>query len=243
VKKILVMVGVAIILSGCGSVLAPPAARLDGREISAKSVTEAVNRFEKTAQFAQAAQQSSKSAVARQYEQSYLSRIIRRYVLGARARRLHVVVTHADVQAALSQIERNFPSQEAFQKALEQQGLTLDQLGPLVRDRVLETKLRTKVTADVAPSTQELKAYYQQHLSDYRQVLVSHILVAKHAKAQQIADRLHRTDPARVPALFSKLARAESTDKASAAKGGELGPLTPGSNSFVPPFSRSPEAG
>jgi parvulin-like peptidyl-prolyl isomerase len=41
--------------------------------------------------------------------------------------------------------------------------------------------------------------------------------------------------------LFSKLARSESTDR-SAAKGGELGPLTPGSNSFVAPFQKAAEA-
>jgi foldase protein PrsA len=194
-----------------------------------------------TPQFSQAAQQSGPNAVARQFEQTYLARLIRRYVLAARAHQMGIVIATSDVRHALNQVESSFPTQAAFATALKQQGFTLDRLTPLVRDRIVEQRLRRKVTANVAPSEEKLHAFYRQHLDQYRQVLVSHILVARRTQAQRIAGRLHATASSKLPALFARLAHRFSTDKTSAAKGGVLGPLVAGGNSFVPPFQKAAE--
>jgi hypothetical protein len=169
----LAALGAGLILGGCGSVLAPPAAVVAGHKIPAKDVTAALDRFEASSQFAQASQQSGQGALARQFEQSYLARLVRRYVLGARARQLGVVVTGADVQKALTQIESNFPSQAAFRTALQQQGLTLDQLRPLVRDRVLEQRLRARVIAHVASRAAQDQAWLRWLIAAYRAARVN----------------------------------------------------------------------
>jgi hypothetical protein len=160
--------GAGVILGGCGSVLAPPAAVVAGHKIPARDVTAALQRFEASSQFAQASQQAGQGTLARQFEQSYLARLIRRYVLNARARQLGVVVTPTDVQKAVSQIEGNFPSQDAFRAALKQQGLTLAQLRPLVRDRVLEQRLRGRVTAHVASRSGKDQAWLRWLIAAYR---------------------------------------------------------------------------
>jgi hypothetical protein len=149
-------------LAACGSALVPPAAVVGGRDIRTKGVTAALDRFKVTPQFAQAAQQSGPNVVARQFEQTYLARLIRRYVLAARARQMGIVVSTTDVRHALNQIESTFPSQTAFATALKQQGLTLHLLTPLMRDRIVEQRLRRKVTANVAPSNEKLRAIYRQ---------------------------------------------------------------------------------
>ena len=94
----------------------PPAAVVGGRKIPTKDVATALDRFEASSQFVQAAQQSGGSVVARQFEQSYLARLVRRYVL-ARAPARGITVTTAEVQHAISQIESTFPNQGAFHRA------------------------------------------------------------------------------------------------------------------------------
>ena len=167
-RAVLAGIAAALIFSACGSVLAPPAAVVRGHKIRANDLTGPLDRFEASDQFRQAAQQQSAKAVARQFEQSYLARIIRRYVLSARARDLGVTVTAADVQKAITQIQGTFPDAAAFRKALQQQGLTFAQLRPLVRDRVLEQKLRAKVTAGISSRAAQDQAWVRWLMSAYR---------------------------------------------------------------------------
>jgi parvulin-like peptidyl-prolyl isomerase len=173
VKGILAAALAGLILGGCGNVLAPPAAIVGGRKVSTKVVTTALDRFEASSQFVQAAQQSGGSVVARQFEQSYLARLIRRYVLTGRARQLGITVTPAEVQHAIAQIESSFPTKAAFRSALQQQGLTLATLRPLVSDRVLEQKLRSRVTAHVASKAAKDRAWLQWLIAAYKAAKVN----------------------------------------------------------------------
>jgi hypothetical protein len=167
-RVVLAAIAAALIVTACGSVLAPPAAVVGSHKIRSKDLTDALDRFEASDQFRQAAQQQSGKAVARQFEQSYLARIIRRYVLSPRARALGVMVTAGDVQQAITQIQNTFPDATAFRKALQQQGLTFAQLRPLVRDRVLEQKLRAKVIAGIASRPAQDQAWVRWLISAYR---------------------------------------------------------------------------
>jgi hypothetical protein len=74
---------------------------------------------------------------------------------------------------ALSQIEGNFPSQDAFRTALKQQGLTLAQLRPLVRDRVLEQRLRARVTANAVSRAGKDQAWLRWLIAAYRSARVN----------------------------------------------------------------------
>jgi parvulin-like peptidyl-prolyl isomerase len=241
-KPHLAAVAAALLLSACGDALAPPAAVVSGHRISTSSVSKALDRFKESPSYSQAAQQSGGGVISRQFEQAYLARLIRHDVLTVRARQMGIVVTTAEVQRALTQIKSNFSNEAAFRKALQQQGLTQGDLVPLVRDRVLEQRLRTKVISEIAPSTQEMRSFYRQHLSRYRRSLVSHILVASPVVARRLSDRLQGKSSSEVAPLFASLARRVSTDQTSAAKGGALGPLVPGSSSFARPFQKAAEA-
>jgi SurA-like N-terminal domain len=167
-RAVLAALAAALFFSACGNVLAPPAAVVGGHKIRSDDLTGPLKRFEASDQFRQAAQQQSGKAVARQFEQSYLARIIRRYVLSARARDLDVTVTAADVHHAITQIQNTFPNEAAFRKALLQQGLTFAQLRPLVRDRVLEQKLRAKVTAGISSRAAQDQAWVRWLMSAYK---------------------------------------------------------------------------
>ncbi len=74
------------------------------------------------------------------------------------------------------------------------------------------------------------KAYYDAHPDEFATACVSHILVADKAKADDIKGRLSRGED------FAVVAKAESIDTQSAAKGGELGcDITPDTQ-FVAEF-------
>ena len=166
-----ISVALALALSACANVLAPPAAVIGSHKIATKTITDALHSFQKSAQFQQAAQQSGPLVVARQFEQSYLSRLIRRYILTIHARQLGVTVTSGDIDRALTQLQKRFGSQSAFNKAMRQQGLTLAQTRVLLRDNVLERKLQSKIAAlhkagkeDLAWSRWLIAAYRAAHV-------------------------------------------------------------------------------
>jgi parvulin-like peptidyl-prolyl isomerase len=161
----------ALALSACASVLAPPAAVIGSHKLPTRTITDALHSFEKSPQFRQASLQSGPKVVARQFEQSYLSRLIRRYILTIHARRLGITVTNADIDRALAQLQKRFGSKDAFNKAMAQQGLTLAQTRVLLRDNVLERKVQAKVTAlhkagkeDLAWSRWLIAAYQAAHV-------------------------------------------------------------------------------
>jgi parvulin-like peptidyl-prolyl isomerase len=228
------LLAAAVLTSACGTAFASDAAVVSGREISMRRVSDALDLFVGSAQYKKLLAQQEPSAVKRQFEQSYLGAAIRHDVLIPAASRLGVEVTQDELDARLQQIKSGFPSTAAFEKAMTDQGLSIGQLTDLIRDRLLQDKLRTKVVASVAPSNDVLTAYYRRHKTDYTETRASHILVTKRSLAATIADRLHAAPASQVPALFASLAKKYSTDTQSAKNGGDLGYQRPGQ--FIPQF-------
>jgi foldase protein PrsA len=211
------------------------AATVAGDDIRSSVVSSALEDFEKTPAFDTLAQQGSEEQARRQFEQGYLSRLIRREVLEVQATEMGVEVTSAEVSEQLDQIKAQFQGDEgAFQDALKQQGITSALLERFIRDRVLEDELRRRVSGDTAPSTQELRDFYRENIDQYRQVRVSHILVTKRALAESLERQIKAVPADRQPKLFARLAKKHSTD-GSASNGGALGWQNP--SVYVGPFA------
>ena len=196
-------------------------------------VTQALERFEKTGQFDQLAQQSDPDSARRQFEQAYLGQQIRSLVLAPRADALGIDVTDEDIDERIEQIKGSFPSEKEFNAALEDQGLAEDDLSDLVEDQIIEERLRAEVTSDSRPSAQEVNRYYRENEESFRQTEVSHILVDKGRLAGRLSEQLRRAPEGRRAELFARLARRYSSDP-SASEGGELGWVGPGQ--LVEPF-------
>jgi foldase protein PrsA len=221
-------------LAACGDAADPVAATVAGEKILVSEVDEAVDRFENTAQFEQLAQQGSTASARRQFEQAYLSQHIRRAVLAPKAEELGIEVTASDIDDELETIKSQFPSEEEFEKAVEERGFTMPELRDLVRDQLLEDRLRAEVTQEEGPSDQELRDYYDSHQEDYRQTQVQHILVEDMELGRRISERLQSAPAAKVGALFAQLAKKESTDASNANDAGRLGWV--GAGDLVPEF-------
>jgi foldase protein PrsA len=225
----------ALLATGCGTLFAPGAATVNGEEIPSEELEAALTRFENCEQFDQAAQQSSPNEVKREYEQTLLSRLIRRKVLELEAAEVGIKVSPGDVEERLDQIREDFGSEKEFHNELEAQCVTLGEVRDFVRDSVLEQRLRGRVTEDVGPTEEELRAEYESRADDFTEVNVAHILVAEKSEAERLYRRLQETRPKDLERRFADLAEEFSTDAGSAGQGGELGYLSP--SDVVPEFA------
>jgi foldase protein PrsA len=146
-----------------------------------------------------------------------------------------IKVTDKEVEERLAQIKKdNFEDDDAkFEKALADEGLTLEQAKVAFHDQILQERLYEKVTKDLTPTDAEIEAYYEENKDRFSQPEsrnVRHILVKNEAKADEIYQMLEDGDD------FAKLAKEFSTDKGTAKQGGKL-PITKGST--VAPFDKA----
>ncbi|MGH2818415.1 MAG: peptidylprolyl isomerase [Actinomycetota bacterium] len=225
------------LLTACGDLLDPAAAVVGDDKITVDQITAIVEDYEDTAEFKQVATQGEPQEILRQFEQSRLSQLIRRAVLQPQADELDIEVTDEEVAQRLDQIKGDFPSEEAFQDALAEQGLTADYLNELIYDSLLEEELRAKVTEGAGPADEELLDFYQENLNDYRQTRAQHILLESRRLAASLATRLRAARGGEIEGLFARLAERYSTDPSNSGKGGDLGYFSVGQ--FAPPFEQT----
>lgn len=230
------VVALALLLGGCGELLDPAAAVVNGEKITVDEIAADLERFEESPEFERLSQQGDAQALKRQVEQQILSQEIRRAVLQPKAEELGIEVTDEDVEQRMEEIKQDFPSQGAFEEALKEQGLTLEQLTQLVRDSLLEERLRAEVTESTGPSEEELRAYYEENEAEFQETEARHILVEERDLARRLSTQLQQAPEGKLEELFTRLARKHSTDP-SGSEGGELGYFKPGE--FVPEFEQA----
>lgn len=131
-------------------------------------------------------------------------------------------------------------AQEARHRKLDQKPAVQELLG-LQSDQLLANQLYQEVAAGVKPDDAALKAYYDQHKSEYEEAKARHILIRAKgspvplkpgqkeltdeealAKAKDLREKVVKG------ADFAALAKAESDDTGSGANGGDLGSFTHG---------------
>jgi foldase protein PrsA len=231
------LVAVCLALVGCGTVFEPTAATADGKKIPVEQVDAAGDRYEASANFKEAAQQTDPATIRRTFEQQYLAAAVHRLVIADAAEDLDIEVSDQEVEDQIAQIEAESGGEEEFRKALEERAITDAEVDEIVRSQLLENKIREEVTADAQPSEADVRQYFEEHIADFQQVRASHILVkASQADlAQQLASQLQAAKGAAREKLFARLAKQNSTDTASAKDGGDLGLAPP--TQYVKPFA------
>lgn len=215
----------AVALAGCDS--NPSAAAQVG------STTITVSQLASAVQHAYANPHAAATLGSKvSYERSQLSRLITDALLQRAAGRYGITVTAGQVDRALASFAQQAGGMSALVAQAQQAGFTAADLRPLVTDQLIEQRLEAKLTASVAVPTSALRALYQQNIDSYDQVDAAHILVSSKALAERILAQVKRD-----PASFAALAKRYSTDKASAAHGGNLG--FAGRGAYVPAFANA----
>ena len=238
--KLLALLGAAAVaFAACGDaeITASAAATVDGEKITVDEVQRELERFEETGQFEALTAEEEPDKVRRQFQQGYLSQIIRRRIMRPLAEERGVEVGQAEVDEALEAIEADFPSEEEFEAALDQQGLSSGQLPELVRDQLTEEALREDIAAEIEPSEDDLQSFYDENIDRYDQTKASHILLSKRAQAESVASELQDAKANEIEELFAEQARKLSEDAGSGKKGGDLGYF--GAGQLVPEFEEA----
>jgi parvulin-like peptidyl-prolyl isomerase len=147
--------------------------------------------------------------------------LVQRAEFAQQAEKLGVTVTDKDVDTRLTQIKKQYfgGSESKYKQQLTQQGLTDQQVRDDIRANLISERLFSKVTSKTTVDSAAVKAYYDQHQSQYgvpEQRDVAHILV----KTKALADKLYTQ--IQNGADFATLAKKYSQDPGSKAQGGKL---------------------
>ena len=215
------------------------AAVVAGRKITVQEVSAELERFQETEQYKRLAQQGDVGSIRRRYEQATLTELIRAAVLEPKAEELGISVSEGEVQDAIDVIRDDYDSPSAFEEAMKEQNLDLEQLTRILRDNILEDKLREEVTGDITATDAEIEAFYDENIADYTRTKSSHILLKRgdFELAKQLSKQLQNAPKKQLETLFADLARQHSIDAQSGRKGGDLGFTTAGQ--LVPQYENA----
>ncbi|AZN40806.1 peptidylprolyl isomerase [Paenibacillus albus] len=131
-----------------------------------------------------------------------------------------IVIGDKEVEAEIDKIKKQFPAESDFEAALQQAGMTLDDLKAQTPMQLRISKLvepQVKVTDD------DVKKYFDENKATFdepEQVKASHILVATKEEADAIEKQLKDGGD------FAAIAKEKSTDTGSKDAGGDLGYFT-----------------
>jgi peptidyl-prolyl cis-trans isomerase C len=174
-----------------------------------------------------------------------LDRLIGFALLTQESKARNVVVPDADVEARMTQIRGQFPSEEVFNQMLAERKLTLEQMRNDARqDMAVAKMLSDEVEAKSAVKPEQVTDFYAKNPDQFKQperVRASHILIAfpengdaaAKAQARQKAEQILKDVKAGKD--FAALAKEHSQDPGSAANGGDLGFFQQGQ--MVGPFN------
>ncbi len=78
-----------------------------------------------------------------------------------------LAVSDADLAETVQGIREDFPSEEAFDKWLGEQGMSPQELERRVELNMLSTRLYVDLTADMKIPNDEIRDYYREHRADF----------------------------------------------------------------------------
>lgn len=169
--------------------------------------------------------------VEKDIRKGIVDQLIDRQIVLNEAEKRKVSVADADLDAKLAEIKKGFPNEQAFEKALEDNGLSLNELKTRVREGLVFEAVTKAVTQDVLVTDAEVREHYAKNLASFKkpeEVSASHILVKDEKLAKDVLGKL------RGGADFATLAKAHSEDPGSKVQGGDLGFF--GKGRMVPEF-------
>lgn len=159
-----------------------------------------------------------------------LDQLITNKLVEQEADNQNVTVTSEDEDKELAEVKKNFGTEEEFQAALQQYGMTLDDLK---RQMLPQAQMRKLLADKLKVTDEDIKKYYDENKASFaseEQVKASHILVATKEEADAIKKELNNGGD------FAAIAKEKSTDTGSGAQGGDLGFF--GKGAMVPEFEK-----
>ena len=222
---------VALVLPGCGNLLQPAAATVNGEKITIHEIEKELDAYQDSDEFREAAQQGDPQALRRLFEQQELSRRILIEVLEPEAEDLGLAVGDEDVDEEIQRvIEEDYNgSDAAFEEALKERGIPRNEIDDIAYLRLLERRVKNAVTEELTPSDEEMRAFYDDNAENFVETEASEIQLPSQGDAARVARELQRTPEGDLLQRFAEVAREESLNSETAVAGGALVlPFRPG---------------
>jgi len=158
-------------------------------------------------------------------------------LMRSRMREMNIAVDDADVDAQLNQTSQRFPSPEAFQKALADQGLTETGLRNNIIENIRMQKVVDEASKNAAVITEaDIEKFYNDNPNQFalpERARMAHILFkippdSTAAQKEEIRKRLEgiRVEIEAEIITFSDAAAKYSQDENTSSKGGDMGFVT-----------------
>ena len=191
-----------------------------------------------------------------EFSHQALARLVDQELIFQEARKKNILIKPELLEQRVQEVQKQFPSQEMLNTALDMQGLTIDLLKTKFEKQMIEEALiRQEVVPNVKVEDPEVEAFYQEHLNEFQtpeKYEVHHIFAAallsdKHPetiqdpalrkKAERLNKLLDQDAEEKMRGLdyqlqdgadFAKLAKEHSEDGKSGSKGGLWGTVTLG---------------
>jgi parvulin-like peptidyl-prolyl isomerase len=209
-------------------------ATVNGEKVSVAKFNRAMEGFKRQMPFPM----DDKTPEGKRYrlimQKNVIDQLCEVQVILSEAKKRHIEVTPAEIDAKLATVKKNFPDETKFQEALKQYGISVNELKDQIHDGMAIEKLQAEVTKDTKVSDAELQTYYNQHLDQFKkgeEVSASHILIKDEKEAKDVLAKLKKGED------FAKLAKEHSIDPGSKVKGGDLGFF--GRGMMVPEFEKA----
>lgn len=227
----------AVVLAACGEVTGTGnpnvAATVNGVEIPISEVDKRFEQAKAQPQVAQQLEQDTKGAQRSQIQAQILSQLIVSQLLQDWANDLKLEATASEVASERTALVEQLGGQAAFDDAVQQSGLSKDDVDEQIRQRVLQNEISKQVADADAVTDADIENFYKENAETRfgEKATARHILVKDKAKATQIMAQLKKGGD------FARIAKAESTDPGSAEQGGELPEF--GHGQMVPEFDEA----
>jgi peptidyl-prolyl cis-trans isomerase C len=174
-----------------------------------------------------------------------LDQLITYTLLAQESKTRGIKIDDTEIEAKMAELKKQFPTQEAFDKALKERGMTLDSLRHDARvDLSVNKLMETEVSTVPGPSDADAKGFYDKNPNNFQEqesVRASHILIRVDEKADAATKQKARAEiesvlkQVKAGGDFAKLAQEHSQD-GSAAQGGDLNYFLKGQ--MVPAFDK-----
>lgn len=146
-----------------------------------------------------------------------LDNLITEELVGQAVTKANITVSNEELTAQVNKVKKDFSTEDEFNEALIQSGMTLNDL----KDEMnMQVKMNKLVGPKVKVTTADIKQYFLDYPGEFdteEEIRASHILVDTKEEATSILKELQGG------ADFAKLATAKSLDTGTNSDGGDLG--------------------
>ncbi len=220
-------------------------AQCNGKKISKDDLIKQARQMQ--AQMAQASRGQQVPALDDAFYKQILDGMVAQELLLKDAKDQGITVSDEELKPQLAALRGRFPDEATYKKALEQEGLSENELQEKLRqEAVIQKYVSTRIMNDVAVTDQAAREFYDKNLDKMQRperAHLRHILIraepnaaaADKQKAREKAEDLLKRIQGGED--FAKLASENSDDPGSKVRGGDLSWMARGQT--VPPFEKA----